>query len=110
MTAEPDVGKDEVGVEAERQPTSMQDQLSKEVASWSKERRQRSSETVIAPSQPIIRRHSPRPAAKPAARPKSPAHPFRANPAAPRSKPFSMSYDGMTQAEYIQYRLDRGSS
>ena len=50
MTAEPDFEKDQEGREAERQATSMKDQLSKEVASWSKERRQPSSETIVGRS------------------------------------------------------------
>jgi hypothetical protein len=53
MSAAPDLGKDEEGLEAEA--TSMRDQLSKEVASWSKERRQRSDETVIVPAQPVTK-------------------------------------------------------
>jgi hypothetical protein len=105
MNAEPDVEKDEEGLETERQTTSMQDQLRKEVASWSKERRHQSSETVVAPSQPVVQHHSPRSATKP----KNPrASSLQGAPASARSKPFSMSYDGMTQAEYIQYLRDRG--
>jgi hypothetical protein len=34
MSGEPDFGNDEEGREAERQATSMKNQLSKEVASW----------------------------------------------------------------------------
>lgn len=100
MSAESDVGK---GLEAGhlQAGTSIQDQLSREVAFWSKERRQQSTETVIAPSRPVIRRRClPRPAKN---------TPVSGEPARTRSKPFSMSYDGMTAAEYTQYLLDRGS-
>ena len=104
MSAEPDVETDEGGHEAERKATAMQDQLSKEVASWSEERRQQSGETVIAPAQPAVQRRSPRPAR---AAKKPEPHAGKAT-GAP-SKPFSMSYDGMTQAEYTRYLLERGS-
>jgi len=106
MSAEPDVGMDEEGFEGEKQAASMQDQLSKEVASWSKERRQRSSEAVIRPTQPVTQRRSPRPADE-AKKVSSP--PLAGKPAGARSKPFSVSYSGMTQAEYARYLRDRGS-
>lgn len=107
MSAEPDVGMEE-GLKDEKLATAMQDQLSKEAASWSKERRQQSSETVIVPPQPVVQQHSPRPAAKSKSKSASVALP--AEPASARSKPFSMSYAGMTQAQYVQYLLDRGSA
>ncbi len=106
MSAEPDFGKDEEGHEAERQAASMKDQLSKEVASWSKERRQQSSEAVVGPLRPVNQERSPRPAGESR---KSKAPPLAGKAASARSKPFSMSYDGMTHAEYTQYLLDRGS-
>ena len=106
MSAEPDFGRDEEGHEGWRQATSMKDQLSKEVASWSKERRQQSNETIVGPSRPVIQRRSP----KPAGEPKKPSTPPVADKAGnARSKPYSMSYDGMTQTEYTQYLRDRGS-
>jgi hypothetical protein len=47
---------------------------------------------------------------KPARGSKGPIASRRADqPATARSKPFSMSYDGMTEAQYIKYRLDRGA-
>lgn len=106
MSARPDVGTDEEGLEAERQATSMQDRLSKEAASWSKERRQRSSETVIAPSRSLSQRRSPQRAAKS----EEPRRSWQGETTSAGSKPFSLSYDGMTQAQYVQYLLDRGAS
>lgn len=105
MSADPDIGKEE-GLETERQAAAMKDQLSKEVASWSKERRQQSSGTVIMPSPPVIQRRSSRSAGD-VGKPSAPLH--AGKPADARSKPFSMSYGGMTQAEYTQYRRDQGS-
>jgi hypothetical protein len=107
MSGAPDFGNDEEGLEAERQATSMKNQLSKEVASWSKERRQPSSETIVGPSRPVAQRRSPRPAG--AAKKSSAPSPAGKAAVSARSKPFSMSYDGMTQAEYTQYLCDRGS-
>ena len=40
---------------------------------------------------------------------KSCSTPLTGKPAGGRPKPFSMSYGGMTQAEYTQYLRDRGS-
>jgi hypothetical protein len=106
MSAKPDVGKDEEGAEAQRQADAMKDQLSQEVASWSKERRQQLGEGVSKPPQPAVQRRSPRSAGEAG---KSSASPRPATSAGARSKPFSMSYDGMTQAEYARYRRDLGS-
>jgi hypothetical protein len=106
VNAEPEFGRDEEGHEAERRANSMKDQLSKEVASWSKERKRQSSETVVRPLRPVVEQHSPRLAGE---RKKSSAPPLAAKAVSARSKPFSMSYDGMTQAEYNQYLRDRGS-
>jgi hypothetical protein len=105
MSVEPDFGTDEEGVEADKQTTSMQDQLSKEVASWSKERRPQSSEAAIAPAPPATQPRSPQPAG--GAR-KSSAAPLADKAPGARSKPFSMSYGGMTQEEYTQYLRDHG--
>jgi hypothetical protein len=107
VNAEPEFGRDEEGHEAERRASSMKDKLSKEVASWSKERKQQSSETVVGPLRPVVEQRSPRRAGE---RKKSSAPPpLAAKAVSARSKPFSMSYNGMTQAEYNQYLRDRGS-
>lgn len=102
MSVEADAANDEEAYEAERQANSMKDQLSKAVASWSKERREQSSETVVGASQP----RSARPAR---GSKKSSAPPVAAKSGSGSPKPFSMSYEGMTQGEYTQYLLDRGS-
>ncbi len=106
MSVEPDVGRDDEERDAERQATSMKDQLSKEVASWSKERSKQTDETAIAPKRPVVQQRTPRPTGEP----KKASAPSNAGKAASaRSKPFSMSYDGTSQAEYIEYLLNRGS-
>jgi hypothetical protein len=98
--------EDEEDREAEQKAASLKDQLSKDVAAWSKGRREQSAEHAAELRQPVIKRPSPHRAS----RTKKPnASPPAVKPGGARSKPFSMSYDGMTQAEYIQYLLDRGS-
>ena len=106
MSNDANAGKGQETNEADRQVSSMQDQLSKEVASWSKDRKGQASEPVIQPTSPVIQPRS----VRSARRPKD----FRASSVAAQgrstgSKPFSMSYDGMTQAKYIQHLLERGS-
>jgi hypothetical protein len=102
MSTEPDIGKVDEAREAEKQVSTMQDQLSKEVASWSQERRYHASDPVIASPQPAIQRPSPRLTKK------ARAAPPPGQSASVRGKPFRMSYDGMTQAEYTRYLFGRG--
>lgn len=84
----------------------MSAQLSKEVASWAKQRGQQSDEAAIVPQQPAPERQVRRPTSDAK---KLNASPVTAKPAGARSRPFSMSYDGQTSAEYIQHLLDRGT-
>jgi hypothetical protein len=105
----PDIGEDAEDAErreTERQTASMKAQLSKDVAAWSKERREPPADRAAESPRPALERTSPQPAASPK---KRNAVPSPAKPAGTRAKPFRMSYDGVTQAEYIQYMLDRGS-
>jgi hypothetical protein len=99
-------GKDEEEFEADRQATSMKDQLSKEVASWSKERRQQPGEIAAASARPAAQRRSSQPAAE--AKKASAAAAPAAKVPGKASKPFSMSYDGVTHAEYARDLQKRG--
>ena len=102
-----DVGEEREDLENERQAVMMEDRLHKDVASWSKERREQPREHATGSKQTVVK-NGPSPQA--AGRSKGPIASGRAiKPAAAHSKPFSMSYDGMTEAQYIQYRLDRGA-
>lgn len=107
MTNPPEGQDDEEQREANRQSDAMKAQLRKDVDSWSRARSEPSAERHAeesasaprAPSLPIPvdgakKTRTPRPAAKDSLSPK---------------KPFSMSYDGVSSAEYIQYMIDRGS-
>jgi len=105
MTTAPDSAKDDEGREAEDKTAAMGVQLGKEAASWAKQRGQQPDKIGVAPKQPELERH---------ARPPSGASKESDVPSVTdkqpiaRSGPFSMSYDGQTQAEYIRYLRDRG--
>lgn len=107
MSAAPEAANDEEEHGAEREAASMRAQLSKEVASWTKERRQQAEEEPsLVPRQPVPERHSRRSAS---AVKKPNVASVAGKPAVARPQRFSMSYDGQSQAAYIQYLLDRGS-
>jgi len=89
---------DETNAEAK----SMNDQLRRDVASWSAARPATSTAPAAEPS--IAAPKQPAPKAK---RPK-PAAPDPQPPQA-RTKPFSMSYGGVTNAEHIAIMIARGA-
>jgi hypothetical protein len=99
-TEEPDGGPD-------GQVDAMKDQLRKDVASWSAARSggsARASELSVATAEPP-RQPSP-PAAKRVRRTTAASADIKP---AIQKKPFTMSYDGVTQADYITYMIARGS-
>jgi hypothetical protein len=90
--------------DADRQADEMKAQLRKDVASWSQARGETSQQLIAAPSPPAAR------PARPVARPrKSRASVAAVKPTPTSTKPFSMSYDGGSTADYIQYMIDRGA-
>lgn len=90
----------------DRDADAMRAQLRKDVKSWSKARNETSPREAAESSVPAVKPAS----SKPATRAKTPKRaPPAAAPADAKSKPFSMSYDGSTTAEYIQYMIDRGA-
>jgi len=105
MNTAPDSANDDEQREAEGKIASMGLELSKEVASWAKQRGQQPDKIGVAPKQPALERHARPPSG---ASKKSNVSPVaRKQPGSP-SRPFSMSYDGQTQAEYIRHLRDRG--
>ena len=106
MSNDADAAKDQEACEAERKVNSMQDQLSREAAPWSKDRRGRANEPVVQPSPPVIQ---PRSVRSTRGSKETSAPSVVAKGRGTGSKPFSMSYDGMTQAEYMRHLLERGS-
>jgi len=102
----PDIGEGEEDRETERQAGIMEDKLRNDVACWSGERRGCLSKETTDAKQSVVKQPSPQPDGGS----KGPIASRRAiKPAAARSTPFSMSYDGMTEAQYIKYRRDLGS-
>jgi hypothetical protein len=98
--------KDQEAREADRQVNTMQDRLRREAASWSKDRRERASEPIIQPSPPVIQ---PRSVRSTRGSKDTSAPSVAAKGRGTGSKPFSMSYDGMTQVEDMRHLLERGS-
>jgi hypothetical protein len=100
-------GHDETERQADKQANVMKDQLRKEVALWNAGRDDASARQVADFSVPA----TVRPALPPAKR-KSRAKPAAVSPpkpdGAPR-KPFSMSFDGVSDAEHINYMIARGA-
>ena len=106
MSIGSDIGEDGEDHETDGQAVIMEDKLRKDVTHWSGERKEQLNEKATEAKQSVVKRPSPQPAGGS----KGPIASRRADqPATARSKPFSMSYDGMTEAQYIQYRLDRGA-
>jgi cell division septation protein DedD len=103
----PAEGPDDDGQrEADRQTDAMKVQLRKDVDSWSKARSEPSTALIAEASTPVARKP---PASPPATKAKKPASPKPTTDNVGVSKrPFSMSYGGLTAADYIQYMLDRG--
>jgi hypothetical protein len=93
--------------QADKQANVMKDQLRKEVALWNAARDDTSTRQAADFSVPV----TPRPALLPAKR-KSRAKPAAVptpQPAGAAKKPFSMSFDGVTDAEHISYMIARGA-
>jgi hypothetical protein len=91
---------------ADHQADAMKAQLRKDVASWSKARNETSEQFIVEPSAPPAKL----PSLLSASKPKKSRHAVSTiKPAPLGTKPFSMSYDGGTTADYIQYMIDRGA-
>jgi hypothetical protein len=106
MSTVPEGQDDQPDRDADARADAMKAQLRKDVESWSKGRNETSLRDAVEPNAPAVKPPSP----KPAARARTPKRaPPAAVPAGAKSKPYSMSYDGSTTAEYIQYMIDRGA-
>ncbi len=104
MTEPAEFSNDENDNEADREAAAMKAALNKQVAAWSTQRDGAPGETGATLSQPAPARarRASETAKKAAAAP-------AAKPAESASRPFSMSYDGQTQADYLKGRIDRKS-
>ena len=103
----PAEGPDDDGQrEADRQTDAMKVQLRKDVDSWSKARSEPSTGLVAEANAPVAQKT---PASAPATKAKRSASPKPSTDSVGVTKrPFSMSYGGLSAADYIQYMLDRG--
>ena len=106
MNIAPDSAKHDVEPEAEGKTASAGGQLSKELAPWAKQRGQQPDKMNVAPKQPALERHARPPSG---ASKKSDVSSVTGKQSGVHSRPFSMSYDGQTQAEYIQHLRDSGA-
>jgi hypothetical protein len=108
MSMAPDNDETDLDREAGKQADAMKDRLRKDVASWSAARSATHSRDAAEASVPVPT-HSP--AARPATRAKQPKPtvPDVGKPANAAKKPFRMSYDGVTEADYISYIIERGA-
>lgn len=94
---------DDEPVQVDHAADAMKDQLRKDVASWREGRADgslaREAELSVAVAKPVPAPRARR--AKPAT-----ASP---EPETAKKKPFGMSYDGSTNADYINYMISRGA-
>lgn len=94
--------------DAGKQADAMKDRLRKDVASWSAARSATYSRDAADASVPVpAQQAAPQPATR--AKRRKPVVPDTAKPADGVKKPFRMSYDGVTEAEYISYIIERGA-
>jgi hypothetical protein len=108
MDLPPGHDQDEPERQADKQANVMKDQLRKEVAVWNATRSEGSARQEADFNAPAAPRPSPRPTAKQVKRAKPVETPV-AKPVGAPKKPFSMSYDGVTDAEHIKYIIARGA-
>jgi hypothetical protein len=93
--------------DADNASDAMKDQLRGDVASWMAARSEAAGQGPVGHTVPAVQAQPP--VAKPTrARHAKPA-PAATEAAAVKKKPFGMSYDGMSQADYITYMISRGA-
>jgi hypothetical protein len=106
MSTVPANDQDNPEREAASSAKAMNDQLRKDVASWSAARPEDAARQTADFNAPAAKQPAPQPAAK--AKRSKPAAP-EAKPLPARNKPFSMSYGGVTNAEHIAIMIARGA-
>lgn len=108
MSAPSDHDQDEPARLADKQTNVMKDQLRKEVEVWNATRSGTAARQQADFSVPVTPQPSVRPATKQVKRAKQ-AETSALKPAGAPKKPFSMSFDGVTDAEHIKYIIARGA-
>jgi hypothetical protein len=101
-----DPNQDDTSVSGDDRGTALKDQLQKDVASWREGRADGSSRQATELSVAVARSIVPPTSAK-----MKRAKPVAAEtpPATAGKKPFGMSYDGTSRADYIKLMISRGA-
>jgi hypothetical protein len=95
---------DHTVLEDDSRSEAMKDQLRNDVSSW-KAARTEEMNRGVAVSAPVAKPT----AHKPVARTRTAKPAVAITPVEAKKKPFGMSYDGMSQADYITYMISRGA-
>jgi len=99
-------GPDDEPTQADEAADAMKDQLRKDVASWREGRSEGSSRDATDLSVAVARSIVPPTTARmKRSKPVAPA----SKPATAEKKPFGMSYDGTSRADYIKLMISRGA-
>jgi len=108
MSLPPGDDQDDTERQADKQATVMKDQLRKEVALWNASRDDTPGRQAADLTAPVTPRPAARLAKQPSRTKKSAAAPAP-QPGDTPKKPFSMSFDGVTDAQHISYMIARGA-
>ncbi len=109
MSLPPGDDQDDTERQADKQATVMKDQLRKEVALWNASRDDTAGRPAADLTVPVTPRPAPRLAKQPTRTAKKAAEETSPKPADAPKKPFSMSFDGVTDAQHISYMIARGA-
>ncbi len=105
MSTLPAADQDQLDAESTVSAEAMKDQLRNDVTNWKAARSEESgrrADIAVPVSKPA--------AAKPTARTRQPKQiQVETKSAEVKKKPFGMSYDGMSNADYITYMISRGA-
>jgi hypothetical protein len=106
MSEEPihDPSQDDANLADDTAADALKDQLRKDVASWREGRADGSSRQATELSVAVTRSIVPPTTAK-----MKRAKPAEAKPVSTEKKPFGMSYDGTSRADYIKLMISRGA-
>jgi len=106
MNTEPSNQPDNSAIDADTRSEALNDKLRNDASSWMAARSDSNPRESAERSIAVVRA----PAAKPTTRARhTKAAPAATQPADVKKKPFGMSYDGMSQADYITYMISRGA-
>lgn len=105
MSIEPANEPDQPEIDPDGRSDAMKDQLRSDVTSWMTARSEAAVRPSTEPRAPVATPPTP----KAASRAKQAKAAAASQSAVVKKKPFGMSYDGMSQADYITYMISRGA-